>query len=104
MPVAKDSAPKNNTTQASNPGQPTEKTDPPHPLGGPTGAPLNPTQDAMSRGEQTFHDSMTGRSVTEDGHFTDGTAGGPVPKHRIVSNSGAEDRPKIDSVEYNEKK
>lgn len=46
--------------------------------------------------DQRFHDSMTGRAVDKDGRFLEGDEEGPIPAHRIVSDSWAEDRPKID--------
>lgn len=55
----------------------------------------DPRRVAASSG---FHDSLTGRPVTEDGRFTEeGMAGqGPIPKHRIVSDSWPTDREAID--------
>jgi len=49
--------------------------------------------------EGGFHDSLSGRPVNEQGHFTDtATVGseGPVPPHRIVANDWPESREKID--------
>lgn len=51
--------------------------------------------EAQAHPDRTFHDSLSGRPVTEDGHFTDVEGArdeGPVPAHRIVSDSWAEDR------------
>ncbi len=44
------------------------------------------------------HDSISGRPVTAEGEFTDRSDGdGPIPPHRIVSDSWPTDREKIDS-------
>lgn len=40
----------------------------------------------------TYHDSLSGRPVDSTGHFTDGGEGGPIPEHRIVSDSWPTDR------------
>ena len=42
-----------------------------------------------------FHDSLSGRQVTADGKYADGTDG-EVPKHRIVANDWPNDREKLD--------
>lgn len=46
-----------------------------------------------------YHDSLTGRPVNENGHFTDSTtpgSEGPIPAHRIVANDWPQNREKID--------
>lgn len=49
--------------------------------------------------ENGFHDSMTGKAVTEAGEFVDPSmrGQGPIPKHRIVANNWPQEREKIDA-------
>lgn len=52
-----------------------------------------PQPQAVDRpADATYHDSLSGRSVDKQGNFTDGQGEGPIPEHRIVSDSWAEDR------------
>lgn len=47
-----------------------------------------------------FHDSLSGRPVTADGHFADGQGlrdQGPIPEHRIVADDWAERRAEADA-------
>jgi hypothetical protein len=49
--------------------------------------------DQQAHPERTFHDSLSGRPVNEQGYFTDGQGladQGPIPQHRIVANDWAE--------------
>lgn len=49
-----------------------------------------------------YHDSLTGRAVTSEGEFTDGTAGGPIPHHRIVADNWPTERDQIDDATQRE--
>lgn len=46
-----------------------------------------------------YHDSLTGRPVTENGDFTEESmkGQGPIPKHRIVADQWPTERDRIDS-------
>lgn len=42
-----------------------------------------------------YHDSVSGRALTEDGHYVDEPDRDPVEKHRIVANDWGTSRPRL---------
>lgn len=52
----------------------------------------SPLTESQAHPDRTYHDSLSGRPVDQNGNFTDGLGEGPIPDHRIVSDSWAEDR------------
>jgi hypothetical protein len=42
-----------------------------------------------------YHDAVSGRAITEDGHFVDEPDRAPVEKHRIVANDWGTSRERI---------
>jgi hypothetical protein len=77
MPVRKESAPTNDPFTP--PAEPT--TDQGQPVDAPADKP---------EADAGYHDSLSGRPVTADGHFVDDPDADAIPEHRIVANDWAD--------------
>lgn len=98
MPVSKSAAPNNDSTEgtAAATQQPEVKAPPvtpPNETGqGNTDNPADVRDDQVN--PSGFHDSMTGRPVSKDGSFLDGT--GQVEQHRVVADNWPAQRDQLD--------